>query len=202
MVANKLMFDASHADAVFARCRPDGMFDFNALIPTMMTIVQPRTHTPDWHWEQWGKDVSAFESTCGIANGKAFIEFTTDWLDRLGEVMCYAFGHTFGIPFQYSYADGDIDHWCVEMWDIVDGRAKRVKLEDGWETPWFVYYELVNPCAMTGKPKRLAFLSGLGAICNHHHPDNMYDPHEIDGPDVGMDEYFEGEDQTAEVEHA
>jgi hypothetical protein len=65
-IHNKIIFDAVHADKVFAECCPDGKFDFNTLIPMPLYIYQGHIGEGEnkedfgednwltWRYENWG----------------------------------------------------------------------------------------------------------------------------------------------------
>ena len=140
-VTHKMTFAEDKAVEVFAACCPDGRFDFRTLVPQPPHIYQGNLSGEDekdfpcnwlsWSRENWGTKWNAYDTTCGVENGKAFIKFDTAW--SVPYPVLSAFANKFGIPFEHRYFDEDHNFWGVEEWKGEDGRVSRAKVRKSHE---------------------------------------------------------------------
>jgi len=90
-ISNTIIFDAVHADKVFAECCPDRELDFNTLIPVPLYIYQGEL---EWNCKHWGTKWNAYDSICSIHGDKAYICFNTAW--SIPRPIIIAFANKFG----------------------------------------------------------------------------------------------------------
>lgn len=134
-VTHKLTFAEDRAAEIFAACCPDGKFDFNVLVPRPPHMYRGDLGAEDekdfqcnwmsWQIENWGTKWNAYDQTCGIADGKAFIQFDTAW--SVPYPVMAAFANKFNVPFEHRYFDEGHNFWGVELWSGEDGRVSRTK---------------------------------------------------------------------------
>ena len=134
-VTNKLTFDATEAQRVFADCCPDGRFDFNALIPQPLQMYRGDLSGEDdedfkcnwgtWNCENWGTKWNAYDCKCEVIDGKAVITFYTAW--SVPYPVISAFANKFGAPFEHRYFDECGNFWGIEEWSHERGTFHRTK---------------------------------------------------------------------------
>lgn len=123
-VTNKMTFDATSAEMVFAQCCPDGRFNFSTLIPEPAHIYHGNLSADDrkdfpcnwltWSSDNWGTKWNAYSCEKGVIDGKAFIQFDTAWSPPY-PVMA-AFANRFQIPFEHRYFDEGHNFWGIDTW--------------------------------------------------------------------------------------
>lgn len=132
-VTHKLTFAEDKAAEVFSACCPDGRFDFKTLVPQPLYVYQGNLSQEDeqdfpinwrsWNRENWGTKWGAYGQTCGVENGKAFIQFDTAW--SIPYPVLAAFANKFVIPFEHRYFDEGANFWGIEEWKSEDGHVIR-----------------------------------------------------------------------------
>lgn len=126
-VTNKIVFDKTYSEKVFAEVCPNGKFDFELLIPQPLNIYRGDLSGEDesdfplnwrsWNIENWGTKWNCYEQECGInEEGKAYIKFDTAW--SIPYPIISAFNNKFNISFIHKYYDEGHNYWGIEEWNI------------------------------------------------------------------------------------
>lgn len=133
-VTNKLLFATDKADEVFKAVCPDGKFDFELLVQQPAHLYQGGISSIDeedfplnwhsWNVENWGTKWNCYDQTCGIENGRAFIQFDTAW--SVPYPILAAFCNKFQIPFEHRYYDEGSNFWGIERWGLKPYDEKHI----------------------------------------------------------------------------
>lgn len=134
-VTNKIIFDASESDRIFAECCPGGKFDFKTLIPQPPHLYHGDLSREDdddfkcnwstWNRENWGTKWNAYDCSYKVEDGKAIITFDTAW--NVPYPVISAFANKFSVPFEHRYFDEGGNFWGVEEWGVERGGFCRTK---------------------------------------------------------------------------
>lgn len=143
-VTNKLIFDASHVEAIKEGACTDGQFDFEKLIPSPPHMYRGNISAEDeqdfpinwnsWSRANWGTKWNAYNCNIEVMeDGKASLQFDTAW--SVPYPVISAFANRFQIPFEHRYYDEGHNFWGVETWgkgtlpgELILRTSKRKKL--------------------------------------------------------------------------
>jgi hypothetical protein len=136
-VANRITFAAEKAEEVFAVVIRDGRFDFETLVPSPPNMYHGNLSSADekdfpinwleWSRQNWGTKWNAYQSSHGVENGVAFINFQTSWTAPY-PVMA-AFCNRFNIPFEHRYYDEGENHWGIDKWNMGEWSSDGGRIE-------------------------------------------------------------------------
>lgn len=134
-VTNKITFDASYAERVFAGCRINDRFDFNLLIPQPPHMYRGDLSSEDakdfkcnwdtWNCANWGTKWNAYSCAFDVKDGSATIKFDTAWTVPYPVIV--AFANAFNIEFEHRYFDEGQFCWGIEEWTFERGSLRRTK---------------------------------------------------------------------------
>lgn len=134
-VTNKITFSADKAEEVFAAVVVDGCLDFERLVPSPPNMYHGdlssedekdfKVNWLDWSRINWGTKWGAYDGTCGVEGGKAWIKFDTAWSPPYPVIA--AFCNRFKIPFEHRYFDEAPNFWGIEVWGTDTWQKKHVQ---------------------------------------------------------------------------
>lgn len=138
-VTHKITFDSQFADLVFGAVLINGHFDFNALVPSPLSVYRGDLSKDDeqdfkvnwytWNREHWGTKWNCYADSTKVDGEMATIKFDTAW--SIPYPIIAAFANRFQIPFKHTYFDEGHNFWGIEIWSVEERQEQKIAFRKG-----------------------------------------------------------------------